>query len=774
MAERPATQVAIGPKVPRATLRALRAIAAHPSVRGIDASFDEPRARTAATIRIDTDLPSRWLARGHSDNGVLAVEPVSFTFGDGFPLLAPEIHFRSDFDRSHPHLQPRGPHFPPEPCLVLGSATELMRSRGILGLIDQLADWLRKAAMVQLIDPEHGWEPTRRDHVQDHASADFDLLRKRPQRDAGAAVFETVYFAMPTPAGSHAFAVQVSERRTTLSPADFGLRFAKARKGDVYKGNGVALIAWPDKAAISGRYSPEDVEDLPSLRAKARDFGCADNLEALLRLVSARLAGERLPLVAPLLVVLMVRRPCNLIGTSSPIELLPYVIELRGADDLSRTSKAAVRLAAMEEAMSTDLLRRASGDRPADGRLPWTLIGCGSVGSKIALHMARAGRGPSIVVDRGTMRPHNYARHALIPLPISDGMDYGTKACALAEALTGMRQEPKVGNFDVVEGLLAKGAAAATGPADAFAILNATAAASVREALSLPEIARSRARIVEACLFGAGRVGYMSVEGPGANPSTNDLVAEAYRLFADDPKIREVVFNAEAELVAIGQGCSSATFPMPDAQLSVFAATMSEELARKHSQGLPDEGGELLFGTRAEDGIGLIWHRHPQASCVLVEGGSTAPRVRISSRVDGLIREAVAARPGRETGGVLIGRFSDVTETFHVVDVLPPPPDSRFSASEFVLGTQGLKDRIAEVLSHSGGSLFALGTWHNHLVTSGPSSTDVRTALELAAAQAQPVLMLIHTPGGYRYLTAEASAGSGTWIDPSAREEGSA
>ena len=25
----------------------------------------------------------------------------------------------------------------------------------------------------------------------------------------------------------------------------------------------------------------------------------------------------------------------------------------------------------------------------------WTLIGCGSVGSKIGLHMARAGRGPS-------------------------------------------------------------------------------------------------------------------------------------------------------------------------------------------------------------------------------------------------------------------------------------------------------------------------------------------------------------------------------------------
>jgi hypothetical protein len=115
----------------------------------------------------------------------------------------------------------------------------------------------------------------------------------------------------------------------------------------------------------------------------------------------------------------------------------------------------------------------------------------------------------------------------------------------------------------------------------------------------------------------------------------------------------------------------------------------------------------------------------------------------------------VAARPGSETGGIIIGRYSDVTNTFHVVDLLPAPSDSRFSAEEFVLGVEGLSERIDALIERNGGALYPLGTWHNHLVTSGPSSKDLATALKLAAVQVFPLLMLIHTPGGYRSLTME-------------------
>ncbi|WP_441514319.1 Mov34/MPN/PAD-1 family protein [Bosea sp. TAF32] len=763
------SEMAIDRAVPRATVRALRAIADHPGVRRIEAEHDATGGHSIATVSIDTDLPSRWRARGHADNGILAVEPVTFVFGPGFPLVAPEIRFREDFDGSHPHLLPREPGAAPEPCLVLGSAAELIRARGFPGLVDQLVDWLRKAALVQLIDPTIGWEPTRRDHVRDHVVADLEPLSALPERDPGSAVFETRFVGT---ADGSAFVVHLSDRRAALSPAGLNLRYARrpGRDGEpgCYFGNGHALVAWPGRSMIAGRYAPETVTDLASLYDRAALFGCADGLARLLKLVSNRLAGTKFAVTTPLLVILLARRPCNLIGTISPIEICPYVVSLHGCDDLSRRGKATVAPASLQERIGIGLLRRASGDHPGDARLPWTLLGCGSVGSKIALHMARTGRGPSTIVDRAFMRPHNHARHALVPPPGDAGLGFGLKTELLAESLAELRQEPSVGSFDIVGGLLTEGAEKVTGPKDAFAVVNATAAASVREALCLPEVIRERARVVESCLFGAGRVGFMSVEGPGANPSTNDLATEAYRLFAVDEDMRGPVFGAEAEAIDIGQGCSSVTFPMPDATLSALTAPMAGELARLHAAGLPPEGGELLLGLAAEDGLGQVWRRHPVAPWIAVEAGAPgAPGVRISPRVDRIIRDAVAARPGKETGGVLIGRFSDVSETFHVVDCLPAPPDSRFSASEFVLGTDGLAGAIDRIVTESGGSLHPLGTWHNHLVTSGPSVTDVRTALQLAAAQILPVLLLIHTPSGYRHLTAEATIGTCAWTDPS-------
>src|SRR5690606_4547287 len=84
--------------------RAVRQLQGHPRVKGLDVRVDG--AMVAAIVQIDTNLPNRWRARGRSDNGVLAVEPVTFVFTEGFPVEVPLVFLRMDFDRSHPHLQP--------------------------------------------------------------------------------------------------------------------------------------------------------------------------------------------------------------------------------------------------------------------------------------------------------------------------------------------------------------------------------------------------------------------------------------------------------------------------------------------------------------------------------------------------------------------------------------------------------------------------------------------------------------------------------------------
>lgn len=740
--------------------RALRAAEAHPSVKGIEWVPDDGRGHATALLAVDANLPSRWLARGHSDNGVRAVEPVRVLFGADFPWSAPTIYLRDDFDRSHPHLQPRGPDHPPEPCLVFGSATELMRSRGFSGLLDQLADWLERAAMVRLIDPAHGWEPTRRDNQHDTAILDASWARSLQGRAEGCSSFEASYRAPVREEGVTAFHVTLSK-----IPLPVGERIGRDwtfRESDgIRKGGTLGLIAWSGKTPggqpfVASRYLPESVTDVRTLIARAGDLGCGEHLTARLGLLQERMSGRRFKVAIPLLVVLLVRRPVELIGTDTTVEMLPYVIELKGSDDLSPTSVTPVRIAMHRDEISVDLLRGASGE-PKGERRAWTLLGCGSVGSKLAIHMGRAGMGPSVVIDKKAMAPHNMARHALLPLSPGGSVSY-SKSGFLAHALEGLAQKPTAVNADIVGALTDPGRALARLLApDHFAVVNATASISVREALAQPRVAASRPRTIEACLLGGGKIGYLGVEGPSANPRTDDLAVEAYRLLGDDPGVRDIVFGeaAEARAIDVGQGCSSLTFPMPDASLSAMAAPMATALARYQASGLPDDQGHLVLGRSSDDGLGSRWERTAIPAFVEASGTDIGIVTRISGRVHDAICREVASKPDSETGGVIVGRFSEATETFHVVDLIEAPPDSRFSREEFVLGVEGLRERITELVRRTNGAIYPLGTWHNHLVTSGPSPKDLKTALHLAPAQTTPLLMLIHTPGGYSMAVAE-------------------
>jgi hypothetical protein len=102
-----------------------------------------------------------------------------------------------------------------------------------------------------------------------------------------------------------------------------------------------------------------------------------------------------------------------------------------------------------------------------------------------------------------------------------------------------------------------------------------------------------------------------------------------------------------------------------------------------------------------------------------------------------------------------MGRLSEAARSIHIVDVLSAPPDSRRSASEFVLGTGGVSTAIRSFTDRAGGTLYCLGTWHSHLTVSGPSELDHATATTVALARLAPSVLLIRTPGGYRGVLAD-------------------
>jgi hypothetical protein len=711
----------------------------------------------AARIEIKTELPNPWRAVGESPSGVRAIEPVFFFFGPNYPLSAPSIHLRADFDRSHPHLHPGSADEAPAPCLVAGSPRELLRLRGILGLVDQLAEWLDRAALLQLIDPAQGWEPTRRDHIDDVIIADSARLTAMPTREGGCHAFRFRYFATVAEDGKACYYSTLNQFQPVTIGADLTDSFTY-RQGDGYRsGSGIGLVAWPGKRPdgspfVAGSYRPETVSTIDELLTRAAELGIG-HLEPKLTLLQTRFATTKMKVPVPLAVLLLARRPFPIIGTSSEIEICPYTVELSGRDVLSTGSATVVRTVAHREDISVPLFRRASDD-PDPGTKKWTLIGCGSVGSKMALHMARTGRGPSAVVDRANIQPHNYARHALYPR--ESGSDFALavpKANLVQEALAGLKQSPVIHCTDVVDHLMQKKSLAPLAEATAFAVVNTTGAATVREALSSFALTSARPRVIECCLLGLGRVALMTVEGPGANPSTVDLVCESYLEIHSRRNLRNSVFGRVATELAIGQGCSAATLPLADSRVSMFAAAMSDRLAKLQREGLPTNGGSLLLSNLKDDDISTNWAEKPISPWIVLSLGNK--QVRISPAVDADIKAEIARKSESETGGIVFGRYCDVTDSFHFVGTLPAPPDSRFSADEFVLGTKGLRPVLADLIGGSGGALYPLGTWHNHLVPSGPSAKDMGTAILLSEMQFFPLLMLIHTPAGYEGLSVE-------------------
>lgn len=733
----------------RAIRRALDVVGGYHLVQGVRLLNE---SGDLVEVDFKVPMPSRWIGKGASPTGVRPVEPVRLTFEDSFPLTAPKIELRADFNRSLPHLQPGKADELPQPCLFEGDKDDLFRYYGMVGVLRQAEDWLGKASAGALIDLEQGWEPVRRDTIDDYVEVAPDFVRGFVDKKGGFA-FATTQYASFQAKGVEPFrAIFVNPERCSISPTTFQASIERASKF------GFAIILWAGKdisgsLTIASEYKPETVFSMAELFRRAADYTILSSLRNAFAILASRFGTNhyRIPLVVSIFMV--VRRPADVIGQGSPLEVVPYVIEVQSAVDLTEKGKKTVRPAAVRDSVSRTLLANVSGTLEIE-RKAWTLLGCGSIGSKIALHLARQGLAPAAVSDRSILFPHNFARHALVPrpeLPVP-----GSKAILLARDLDALGQLPKAVLKDFVGEVIPDSTAwKDLWPKHTSFLLDATGSPRVADSLCLPHIMEARPRTIETCLLGGGSVGYIAVEGPAANPSVLDLQTESFRLVMESEDLREKTFLGAGDVVVVGQGCSSRTAQMSDAKLSVFVPAMAQRVSNALREGLHGDMGDLALGFVDEDLMNQYWQKCPVPAFRRLRSSSNVG-ASISQRVISAIDLEISAKAGVETGGVLIGRYNEVTECFHIVDVVPAPPDSRFTASEFTLGMEGLAEELSSYVGRANGTLYPVGTWHNHLAESRESVTDLATAAVLALGQKFPVILLIRTPGSLLGVVADA------------------
>jgi len=345
---------------------------------------------SVATIsaNVTVNLPSRFIKVGITEIGVKKKEEVIFHFTRFFPLKAPTIQLRDDFPRCFPHINPSENKV--LPCIYEGDLSELLQQSGWMnGILNQLVDWLEKAASNDLMNYDQGWEPMRNDHNVGFMQYDIDdTLASYDKLKASTLIQEIRY---------------ESQKGVILTGSLCNTK--KSQKAH-------ALYFLTPKAV--NHYVPNTIQKLSHLYEYANSIGINGIKETIEKVDLEHINEDKL------FIVLSVRRPVQIIGSDSDIEFLNFVIgkakhRNKKRRELKRTlPDCDVDMLYHITEKSPRLLRRISGmQTKIDEDKVITLVGCGSLGSKIGIHLARNGNGPFQCVDNDIFMPHNNARHAL-------------------------------------------------------------------------------------------------------------------------------------------------------------------------------------------------------------------------------------------------------------------------------------------------------------------------------------------------------------------------
>lgn len=683
--------------------KARQYIEEHNSFRSVsEIQYEKEGGSADISADLFVNLPGSFLAAGITTTGIRSTEPVYFIFYKDFPLKAPKIVLREDFPRCFPHINPSVKEV--LPCIYEGDLSELLQqSEWMNGILNQLVDWMERAASGSLMNYSQGWEPMRNDYPAGFTMYDTaEILDFLKNSQIGS---REIYY----------------ENRKKLIFTGSLCDSSKKKKSTVF------VCRSSDTQAVD-RYSPNKILNLTDLYRYAHEIGISDLKKTVEDYDIKHLDEDKL------FITLAIKRPIKLIGSDSNIELLNFVVHKsqprKGKKRVLPECKVGM-LSHIDKASPT-LLKKLSGSKHSlNDTKNIAILGCGSLGSKIGLHLARNGNNPFLCIDQDIFLPHNNARHGLSLTWAQNKADLLQLAIY---SITGSGSARAHG-----------GSVSSTDFSNSRLLIDTTASLSVRSYLTsqtnLPPI-------ISCMLFGSGALGVSLIEGKGRQARLDDLWANLYLHSLGNTWLRDILFSDQKNSVLIGQSCSSHTVVMSDANLSLLASNMGLRIQRILEDGFP-AAGEIML-SQITDQYGLSSSRYDVAKSIEVPSITKKDwNVRISASVVEKMKDQSTQAGENETGGCLVGSVFLAAKSIVITDILPPPPDSTSSRSLFILGTDGLEAKIKTIERKSNAKVTYLGTWHSHPRGGSASGTDKDTAVRLLFVRHyEPTVCLIWTPDG--------------------------
>jgi len=620
-------------------------------------------------IDVPVDLPTRGPVGGVD---IREIEPVVLLLNRRrYPRSAPFVYSdRRDFPSSRlAHLIPTGTRDRACLCLHRGSIDDWFAEHSLTDLVERVKSWLRDAAGNRLIREEDRFEGTRIDGsvgivVYPPAEITGEVERRWSAQGNGAGHCYLMMTILKGKAAKQYLSLEFSYRVDFAFPEqptgkllDLFRRYNKVFEKEPQEDRLlIGILAWAPRAPLA-EYFGALPETYGELRAFCRRIGVG--LEAVVE--EYRSLGAQVLQGTPIALALL--RPQVLIGSMSPIELLHFVV--LGTDEYTEPGggwkdEAPVHMLAHRTSLTVAFARDLSHENPARASA-FTLVGCGAVGSKISVHLARAGHVDQILVDPAELSPHHLVRHGLGPEDVGEN-----KAVALAATITSMyrldqeqvhvRAIPRsiYDLFDHGEDL-----------ANVPFILDATASSSVLSAFIEGDGLPGRAHYARCEIADEGRLGLLWWEGAERNPRIDDLQAFLFNLGQREGVIanwlrrhreaREGARAAQLEEIGIGVSCSSTTLRLPDDVISYHAALFS--IAYKQRDRWVQDGSGWIKLSLLDRDQGARAARTLRVSPVTIlaaaNGGSW--QVRLSTGVRDRLVSWMRQAGKNETGGLLLG-----------------------------------------------------------------------------------------------------------------------
>ncbi|OPY48442.1 MAG: thiamine biosynthesis protein ThiF [Methanosaeta sp. PtaU1.Bin060] len=686
----------------------------------------------AIPIDVDVILPSRGTI---DDIDIRESEPICLIINKrNYPYQPPYVWSnRKDFPKNRlPHLNYGRADSPASFCLHRGRLDDWYSEHTINELADRARGWLRDAAGGRLIPPGDRFEPIRIDESFGYCLYEPSYFINHIQnkwfmennREGFAFLwYKLLNSSVPDPdpiVGRSGYAIKIEyllNEEIIPGAIDLSIRINALQSTDNELGRRLfGILVWPPGDYLNAEYCtdhPHTLEDLIEWSKHLR-LPLEQALQAYL--------AKNLHLLVGVPITLVIPRPQILVDRQTNLELLNFVII---AGDGSAPKDGSWNLNARVSIMShrfplTHKRAREISSKPIGFSLGDIIfLGCGSLGSKLILHLARSGQISMTLVDNDTLSPHNLIRNGLLCQALGKN-----KAKAIKDEIDGIYYADDEKRIEAIEESALN--FLLSDRKDMLArhswLVDTTASNVILDMLCQVELPES-IRCCRCEIAHQGQLGLQSIEGYHHNPRVDDLRMQIFDWGIEDDIIsdwlrqnqekRESIIGSGLEEITIGVSCSSESMRLSDEISSLHSASFAICFRKAAEESRSDGTIQLGYINVTEDIINVVRKRNIGKTHVIQAHNNPLWQVRLSNNSMESLRMLYSKSGGCEIGGLLIGIINQKYKIIYVTRI-KTISDSMCRPYLFVRGTHNLPEDLKMIEDRTGGLIGYVGEWHTH------------------------------------------------------------